>query len=67
VKKLGLGGRATFISPYLRRPLRPLEKVMSERGDHDEGERAVLRSGDPAHDPASATLGFARKPRRTPD
>jgi len=38
VKKLGPGSRATFVSPYLRRPLRPLDKVLSERSDgEDEG------------------------------
>ena len=67
MKKLGLGGRVSFISPYLRRPLRPLDKVLSERGDHDDGERAVLRCDDPAADGVSATLGFARKPRGTSD
>lgn len=29
--KLGTEARAVFVSPYLRRPIRPLNKVLSER------------------------------------
>lgn len=45
MKRQGPGGRATFVSPYLRRPLRPLEKVLSERGDGEEG-RVVKAYGE---------------------
>lgn len=42
MKRLGPGSRATFVSPYLRRPLRPLDKVLSERGGaEDEGMSAL--------------------------
>lgn len=37
--KVGLGSRATFVSPYLQRPLRPLKKVLIERAEvTDRGE-----------------------------
>lgn len=36
MKKLGSGSRATFVSPYLRRPLRSLNKVLSERDEEGE-------------------------------
>ncbi len=29
--KTSTGGRATFVSPYLRRPLRPLDKAIEDR------------------------------------
>lgn len=62
VKKLRSGSRATFISPYLRRPLRPLDKVLSEQGDHDEVEAAGALRNEAAGDVPPATLGLARKP-----
>ena len=67
LKKLALGGRATFVSPYLRRPLRPLDKVLSERAGPDEGKRAALHRDDAAGDTASATLGLVRKHANTSD
>jgi hypothetical protein len=51
VKKLGSGSRATFVSPYLRRPLRPLDKVLSER-DEAESPGAGLVAGEAADEPA---------------
>ena len=53
MKRLGPGSRATFVSPYLRRPLRPLDKVLSERGDaEDEGMSALYGEGAEAGDEA---------------
>lgn len=50
LKKLGPGSRATFVSPYLRRPLRPLSKVLTERDDDGQVEAA---SQQPANDALS--------------
>ena len=49
MKKLGPGSRATFISPYLRRPLRTLNKVLSER----EEEELDVSPRTPANDARS--------------
>lgn len=46
VDKPGIKNRAMFISPYLRRPIRPLNKVLSER----ERETIGLVSLAPAND-----------------
>lgn len=51
MKKLGSGSRATFVSPYLRRPLRPLDKVLNERDD-SEASGAGLIAGEAAEDVA---------------
>ena len=32
VDKRGAEARSVFVSPYLRRPIRPLDKVLNERG-----------------------------------
>lgn len=61
VKKLGAGSRATFISPYLRRPLRPLDKVLSEREEQpDEGTSGRLPDAT-VEEPASAVWSLSRK------
>ena len=40
MSKFGSGSRASFVSPYLRRPLRPLKKVLTEREDGvEDGEQ----------------------------
>jgi len=52
VSKFGSGNRATFVSPYLRRPLRPLKKVMIERQDGAEGGQE-----QPANDLGPNDLG----------
>lgn len=44
MKRLGPGSRASFVSPYLRRPLRPLDKVLSERSDGEEEGAAALHA-----------------------
>ena len=49
MNKFGSGSRATFISPYLRRPLRPLHKVLSEREERTDD--SVLQ--EPANDEVS--------------
>ena len=67
LKKLGLGSRVSFISPYLRRPLRPLHKVLSERAEGEEMEQAVLHRGDLAGDATSATPALAAERVRTSD
>jgi hypothetical protein len=67
VKKLGSGSRATFISPYLRRPLRPLDKVLSERSDPADEEGHVLRADGPADEAGSATWGLLGKPGGSSD
>lgn len=48
MKKLGSGSRATFVSPYLRRPLRSLNKVLGEREGEGEppAERQAANDGD---------------------
>lgn len=60
MKKLGASSRATFISPYLRRPLRPLDKVLSEREERvDDGTAGPF--GDAGAEAAPATLSLSRK------
>lgn len=61
MKEFGSGSRATFVSPYLRRPLRPLDKVLSERdeGDDDCGQQDI--ADDEGVDARSATWGRSRK------
>lgn len=61
LKEFGSGSRATFVSPYLRRPLRPLDKVLSERdeGDDDCAEQDI--ANDEQIDARSATWGRERK------
>ena len=44
--KPGTEARTVFVSPYLRRPIRPLNKVLSER----EEEAADLGAVQPAND-----------------
>jgi len=60
VKKLGSGSRATFVSPYLRRPLRPLDKVLNERDD-SEGSGAGLMAGEAAEDAGQAWEAPAKR------
>ena len=67
MKKLGSGSRATFISPYLRRPLRPLDKVLSERSDPADEDGPALRVDSPADEAGSATWGLLGKPGGTYD
>jgi len=62
VKKFGSGARATFVSPYLRRPLRPLDKVLSEREERSEDTVLQDPANDVASDYGSATWGMGRKP-----
>ncbi|MEO3430245.1 hypothetical protein AAFN88_15395 [Pelagibius sp. CAU 1746] len=58
--KFGPGSRATFISPYLRRPLRSLNKVLSERDDQDDAE-VQQQSASDAHHTGSSTWGRMQK------
>ncbi|GAB4392722.1 MAG: hypothetical protein Tsb0032_09430 [Kiloniellaceae bacterium] len=58
MKKFGSGNRATFVSPYLRRPLRPLNKVLNERDDNgDEGVPPEAANSEPV----KLTWGRGRK------
>jgi len=61
VKKLGSGSRATFVSPYLRRPLRPLQKVLSDRDVGDDEVAAALSVTEESADSGSTTWSFRRK------
>ena len=61
MKKLGSGSRATFVSPYLRRPLRPLDKVLSEREERDEEELSALPVSDGRESIAPAVWELRRK------
>lgn len=62
MKKLGTASRATFVSPYLRRPLRPLDKVLSEREEQGEEESSTVTGLDGGDSLASATWSLPRKP-----
>jgi hypothetical protein len=61
VKKLGSGSRATFVSPYLRRPLRALDKVLSEREERCDDDAPMASTHDGADETGSATWGLSRK------
>ena len=61
VKKLGSGSRATFVSPYLRRPLRPLDKVLSEREDRDDEDMPTLHANDGSDTLVPVAWGLRRK------
>jgi len=61
VSKFRSGNRATFISPYLRRPLRSLNKVLSERDDQDEDGVPQQPANDPHAETGSSTWGRERK------
>jgi hypothetical protein len=67
VRKFGFGSRATFVSPYLRRPLRPLDKVLSERDDQATHSGPALVVGDGTDEATSATWSNVRKPAATSD
>ena len=67
VKKLGSGSRATFVSPYLRRPLRPLDKVLSEREDRDDESLSTLSANDSGDTLVPVSLGPRRKSAASPD
>ena len=56
--KRGAETRATFVSPYLRRPIRPLNKVLNERHQ----EEVDLGTVQPANDVAPES--FRREHRR---
>lgn len=56
--KRGAETRATFVSPYLRRPIRPLNKVLNERHQ----EEVDLSNVQPANDVAPES--FRRERRR---
>lgn len=61
VKKAGSGSRATFVSPYLRRPLRPLQKVLNEREEGDDDVAAALTVTEEGAESASTTWSLSRK------
>lgn len=61
MKKFGSGSRATFVSPYLRRPLRPLQKVLNEREEGDDDVPAVLTVTEEKAESGSTTWSFSRK------
>ena len=61
MNKPGTTSRVTFISPYLRRPLRPLDKVLSEREDRASDETPTAPSGQGGDVMGSATWSLPRK------
>ena len=61
MKKLGSGSRATFVSPYLRRPLRALDKVLSEREERCDDDVSMASTHDGAEETGSATWGLSHK------
>lgn len=61
MRKLGAASRATFISPYLRRPLRPLDKVLSEREVRPADDTADALGEPRADTAAPATWSMSRK------
>lgn len=61
MKKFGSGSRATFVSPYLRRPLRPLHKVLTEREEGDDDVAAVLTVTEENSESGSTTWSLSRK------
>jgi len=62
VKEFGSGSRATFISPYLRRPLRSLNKVLSERDEEVEEGLPQEPANDSHAEAAAAVWHSPRKP-----
>ncbi|GAB4363714.1 MAG: hypothetical protein Kow00114_19930 [Kiloniellaceae bacterium] len=67
MKKFGSGSHATFVSPYLRRPLRPLDKVLSEREERTEDGLVPEAANDEASEYGSATWRLSRNPAALPD
>jgi hypothetical protein len=61
VTKIRSGSRATFVSPYLRRPLRPLDKVLSE-GDDGEGTGDPLPANEMRSEAVSSSWHAEEKP-----
>ena len=61
MNKPASGTRATFVSPYLRRPLRPLDKVLNEREERPEEAVVQEAGGDVASEYGSATWSFGGK------
>ncbi|MGF1630938.1 MAG: hypothetical protein ACFCUT_15800 [Kiloniellaceae bacterium] len=61
MKKLGSGSRATFVSPYLRRPLRPLDKVLNELEERGDDSTSMASSQDGADETGSATWSLSGK------
>jgi hypothetical protein len=61
LQKTGPGNRATFISPYLRRPLRPLNKVLNEREDRDADAGPRQAASEAVSDPAPSPWRRNRK------
>lgn len=61
MKKFGSGSRATFVSPYLRRPLRPLQKVLNEREAGDDDPAVALTVTEESADSGSTTWSLSRK------
>lgn len=62
MKKFGSGSRATFISPYLRRPLRPLDRVLREREERSDEDVPAVPANDGHDAMGPATWGLPRKP-----
>lgn len=61
MNKFGSGSRATFISPYLRRPLRPLHKVLSEREERADDSVLQEPANNDASEYGSTTWGVVSK------
>ncbi|MGF1594884.1 MAG: hypothetical protein ACFCUW_16500 [Kiloniellaceae bacterium] len=61
MKKFGSESRVSYVSPYLRRPLRPLDKVLSER-DEGETDGAAGQRPDDSGEAGSATWSMSGKP-----
>lgn len=61
MKKPASGTRDILVSPYLRRPLRPLDKVLSEREGQADSCGSPRRAGDGTGKAASATWSLPHK------
>jgi hypothetical protein len=61
VKKFGSESRISYVSPYLRRPLRPLDKVLSERDDGEVESAEPGQQPDEAGEAGSATWRMSGK------
>lgn len=60
VTKIRSGSRATFVSPYLRRPLRPLDKVLCE-GDGGDDTADQLPANDMRSEAVASSWRRERK------
>lgn len=62
MKKFGSESRVSYVSPYLRRPLRPLDKVLSDRDDGNADDGAAGQQPDASGEAGSSTWRMSGKP-----